>query len=111
MKIQADVYLTTLGLPPMPKRNELSGWERDYVTDKQKYVLDKHGIAYARVKYKGQASKIIQVIYDRDSKGLPSPKQIQVLLKHGYEILEIQKMTRREASIVIAKFCFDDKDE
>lgn len=110
MKIQADVFLTTLGYPPMPKRNELSGWERDPVTDKQKNILDKHGIAYARVKYKGQASSIIEIIFKRDSKGLPSPKQIQILLKNGYDIAEIQGMTRREASKIIAsEFAYDDE--
>lgn len=108
MKIQADVYLTTLGYPPMPKKYELSGWRAQPVTEKQKAMLEKYGIAYARVKYKGQASQIIGIITDRCANNLATPKQIQILLKNNYAMGRIKNLTIHGASKIIAKYLLDE---
>lgn len=103
MKIQADVYLTACGLPPMPKKYEMSGWKCDPITEKQKDTLEKYGIAYARVKYKGQASMIISLILKRNEDRLATPKQIQVLLKSGYSMGRIKLLSIRGASKIISE--------
>lgn len=106
MKIQADVYLTVLGYAPMPKKDELIGWRAQPISDKQKIMLDKYGIAYARVRYKGQASQIIEIITKRSKKNLATPKQIQVLLKNNYPQGRIKRLTIRGASKIISEFVF-----
>lgn len=103
MKIQADVYLTTCGEAPLLKKWELKGWQADKITDKQKAMLEQYGIAYARVKYKGQASMLISLIIERNKCNLATPKQIQVLLQKGYAPSKIKKLTNRGASMVIAR--------
>ena len=108
MKIQADVYLTTLGYAPMLQKLEMRGWRKDPVTAKQKETLDKYGIAYARVKYKGQASMLIDIIFERDSQRLATPKQIQLLLKCGYTSGKIKYLTRQGACKLIGKYLDND---
>lgn len=103
MKIQADVYLTACGLPPMPKKYEMSGWKCDPISDKQKETLEKYGIAYARVKYKGQASMIIGLILKRNDERLATPRQIQVLLKNGYAMGRIKLLSVKGASKIISE--------
>lgn len=110
MKIQADVYLTTLGYSPMLHKFEMDGWKRDPITEKQKELLEKYGIAYARVKYKGQASMIIDVIFERNQKKLATPKQIQVLLKHNYTMGKIKYLTKEGAGRIISKYFLEDDD-
>ena len=104
MKIQADVYLTACGYPPMPRKWDFEGWRTDPITDKQKKTLDGYGIAYSRVKYKGQASMIISIISKRSAKTLATPKQIQVLLKQGYSMGRIKLLTVKGASKIIHKY-------
>ena len=104
MKIQPDTYLTACGLAPMPKKTELNGWRNDDITEKQKATLDKYGIAYARIKYKGQASLIINIIFKREEENKATPKQIQILLKNGYSIGRIHLLTKRGASKIISGY-------
>lgn len=104
MKIQADVYLTACGHAPMPKKDQLVGWKADVITDKQKATLDKYGIAYARIKYKGQASMIISLIFKRDEGHLATPRQIQILLANGYAIGRIKRLTVKGASRIISQY-------
>ena len=104
MKIQADVYLTTLGEPPLPNKWDLFGWRAESITQKQKSTLEEYGVAYSRVKYKGQASMLIQLIFNRAKNGLATPKQIQVLLKNGYTSARIAKLTKRGASRIISRY-------
>ena len=104
MKIQADTYLVACGCAPMLKKYEMAGWKTDPVSGKQKETLAKFGIAYARVKYKGQASMIISLIFKREKDNLATPKQIQVLLAHGYAMGKIKYLTVRGASRIISSY-------
>lgn len=106
MKIQADVYLTACGYPPMPKKYEFSGWKTEPITNKQKTMLERYGVAYSRVKYKGQASMIIDLIFKRNEEGLATPKQIQVLLKNGYSFGKVKRLTVKGASKIISEFLY-----
>jgi hypothetical protein len=104
MKIQPDTYLIACGLTPMLKKYEMFGWKTDPATGKQKETLSKYGIAYSRVKYKGQASLLIQTILKRNNDGLASPKQIQVLISHGYSMGRIKYLTMRGANKIISNY-------
>jgi len=86
----------------------MNGWKCDPVTDKQKETLDRYGIAYARVKYKGQASMIISLILKRNEERMATPRQIQVLLKNGYSMGRIKLLTVRGASKIISEHCLLD---
>jgi len=104
MKIQPDTYLTTLGYAPLPKKYDMAGWMQDFATPKQKAELSKFNIAYTRVKYKGQASLLLSIIYRRANQGLATPKQIQVLLQNGYKSGHIRQLTVKGASKIICKY-------
>ena len=100
-KIQPNVYLIAIGRLPLPTKYELAGWKEDPTTDKQKKELDKYGIAYSTIRYKGQASMVLQVIYDRAKYNLATPKPIQLLLEKGYKGNRMQYLTVQGASRVI----------
>jgi len=103
MKIQPDTYLTALGYAPMPKKMEMSGWKQEPITEKQKTQLEKYGVAYTRIKYKGQASLILGIIFKRGDQNMATPKQIQMLLQHGYASGHIKRLTLKGASKIISE--------
>jgi hypothetical protein len=101
MKIEVGEYLIACGAKPLPKKYQLDGWRQQVITEKQKELLGKNGIAYSRIKYKGQASIVIDILLERKQAGLCSPKQIKVLLDNGYGPDDLQHMSIKTASRII----------
>lgn len=101
MKIAADTYLLICGSLPMPKKTDLTGWECEKATQKQKDAIGKFGVAHTHIKYKGQASLVLDMIFSRKKRGLCSPKQIEILLRNGYTSADIAPMTVQEAGEII----------
>jgi superfamily II DNA or RNA helicase len=60
-------------------------WESEPLTDKQKEILSKSGIALESIKGKGHASKLLDLIFRRRELKLASPKQVALLKKWGVE--------------------------
>lgn len=67
----------------VPNMDGLFGKNRDGVTEKQKTFLHNLGIGTTGLKYKGQASMIIDLALQRKNNGLATPGQMRALLKHG----------------------------
>ena len=103
MKINPNTLLVALGYSPLPKKAEMTGWKQDLITDKQKALLEKYGVAYAQIKYKGQASMIISIVTKRMNEDMATPKQIQMLLSKGYASGHIKRLTKEGASKIIAR--------
>ena len=100
-KIQPNTFLIAIGMAPMPTKYDLFGWREEPATEKQKKELEKFGIAYSTIRYKGQASMVLQTIYKREADGLATPKQIQLLLEKGYKGNRLRYLTVIGASRII----------
>lgn len=80
---------------PIPMLNELSGKYRDGVTDKQKAFLRSMGIGVAQIKYKGQASVVINLAIKRRDYGLATPGQMRALAAAG--VKNVNMITYKQA--------------
>ncbi len=60
-------------------------WEMEQPSQKQKALLSKLGIDANQIRYKGHASKIIDVIFRRRDEKLCTVKQAAVLKRHGID--------------------------
>ena len=67
----------------IPNMDGLFGKNRDGVTEKQKAFLRQLGIGTTGLKYKGQASKVIDFALTRKNNGLATPGQMRKLRKCG----------------------------
>ena len=103
MKINPNTYLVAIGFDALPKKMEMTGWKQDEITPKQKATLDKYGIQYAHIKYKGQASMLISILTKRANDNMATPKQIQMLLNHGYASGHIKRLTVKGAAKIISE--------
>lgn len=56
-------------------------WEAKPMTDAQREQLTKRGLDIEAIKNKGHASKILDLLFMRQDKGLASPKQVKWLIK------------------------------
>lgn len=61
------------------------GWELRPVTAKQAEVLEKSGFDSHAVTCCGQASKVLDILFDRRERGLATPKQLRLINKFGYK--------------------------
>lgn len=67
----------------IPNIDGLYGAQRDSITEKQKTYLHQLGIGTTGLKYKGQASKVIELALMRKNNGLATPGQMRTLQKYG----------------------------
>lgn len=67
----------------IPNIDGLYGAQRDGITEKQKTFLHQLGIGTTGLKYKGQASKVIDAALLRKKNGLATPGQMRTLKKYG----------------------------
>ena len=72
------------------------GWELDAPSDTQVRTLKAMGFDPQDVTYKGQASKIIDLLKDRESRSLASPKQVRLLKRFRFPNYHLA--TKAEAS-------------
>ncbi len=79
----------------MPTLSMLAGKYRDGVTDKQKSFLRTLGIGTSQIKYKGQASFVLEIALDRKNRGLATPGQMRALKEHGLD--DVHNITFRQA--------------
>jgi superfamily II DNA or RNA helicase len=59
-------------------------WEGKELTDKQRIALRQQGIDPNSIKYRGQANRILELIYSRRKLKLASPKQLAWLRRLGH---------------------------
>lgn len=86
----------------IPNMDGLFGAQRDGVTDKQKTFLRQLGIGTTGLKYKGQASKVIDMALTRKNNGLATPGQMRALLQHG--IKNVHMYSFANAKTTLEKF-------
>lgn len=72
-------------------------WEHDAPSDKQLALLRKAGIDGDQITSKGQASKIIDLIFMRQSQGLATPKQLFWLRRTGFDDVPAERATFEQA--------------
>ena len=75
------------------------GWEMEAPTEKQIKALENSGICTDDIYCKGQATKILDVVFKRTASGLASPKQMKLLDKYGFT--NLQAWPKEAASKVI----------
>ncbi len=77
------------------------GWELEPPSTGQLKTLDKFGFNLQDVTYRGQASKILSVLFDRQERNLATPKQVKLLkrFRHPYPHLA----TKAEAGHFLGK--------
>ena len=90
----------------IPNMNGLFGKQRDGVTDAQKTFLHNLGIGTTGLKYKGQASKVIEIAVIRRQSGLATPGQMRTLCKHG--IRDVHNISFQNAAKKISQFTYID---
>ena len=60
------------------------GWEMEEPTEKQIKTLENSGICTDDIYCKGQATKLLDVVFKRSASGLASPKQMKLLDRYGF---------------------------
>ena len=60
------------------------GWEMAPPSDKQKEILEKHGIFPDEIENAGKAAKLLERLKTRKEEGLTTPKQIRFLESRGF---------------------------
>lgn len=83
----------------IPNMDGLFGANRDGVTDKQKTFLRQLGIGTTGLKYKGQASKVIDYALTRKNNGLATPGQMRALVKHGIKNVHMYSFSNAKATL------------
>ncbi len=61
------------------------GWEMAPPSDKQKEILEKHGIFPDEIENAGKAAKLLERLKTRKEEGLTTPKQIRFLESRGFQ--------------------------
>lgn len=83
----------------IPNMDGLFGKQRDGITEAQKTLLRQLGIGTTGLKYKGQASKIIDYALARKTNGLATPGQMRALLKHGIKNVHMFSFTNAKTEL------------
>ena len=89
----------------IPSYDGCFGKGKDGMTEKQRTFIHSLGINITGLKYKGQASVVIDCVLERRSKGLASIKQLQTIRNLGVKTKKpLQLITKDEASNIISKY-------
>lgn len=97
-----DFFKMTNCTKEVPNMNGLFGKNRDGITEKQKTLLHSLGIGTTGLKYKGQASIVIDYALYRRQHGMATPGQMRTLLKNG--VKNVHEYTFAAASTKISSF-------
>jgi superfamily II DNA or RNA helicase len=71
-------------------------WEKKPVSDAQRKLLERMGFDAASMPTRGQASRVLDIVFDRQRKGLATVKQLRMLKQMGHPSPET--VTIRDAS-------------
>ena len=89
----------------IPNYDGCYGKGKDGITEKQRAFIHSLGINITGLKYKAQASVIIDCCLSRKAKGLASIKQLQTIRNMKIKCKKpIQYLTRDEASEILSKY-------
>ena len=89
----------------IPSFDGCFGKGRDGITDKQRTFIHALGINISGLKYKAQASIVIECIIQRRRKGLASIKQLQTIRNLKIKTNKpLQLITKDEATKIISKY-------
>ena len=89
----------------IPRLDACFGKYKDGITEKQRTFIHNLGINIAGIKYKGQASIIIDCVIKRREQGLASIKQLQTIRNLGIALKKpIQFITKDEATNILSKY-------
>lgn len=83
----------------IPNIDGLYGAQRDGITEKQKTFLRQLGIGTTGLKYKGQASKVIDFALTRKNNGLATPGQMRKLMKCGIKNVHLYSFMNAKKKI------------
>ena len=76
-------------------------WEGEPPSGKQLETLSKFKVDISKIEYKGQACKILDIVFNRRERGLASPAQLKWLKKFGHT--NPNRVTFADASIFLDK--------
>ena len=89
----------------IPNLDGCFGKNKDGITEKQRCFIHNLGINITGIKYKGQASIIIQAVIHRKECGLATIKQLQTIRNLGVKTkTPFQYITQVEASKIISRY-------
>jgi len=89
----------------IPNLDGCFGKGRDGITEKQRVFIHSLGINITGLKYKAQASVVIDCVLERRENGLASIKQLQTIRNLGIKTkTPLQYITKNEASKLISKY-------
>ena len=89
----------------IPSYDGCFGKNRDGITEKQRVFIHNLGINISGLKYKGQASAIIDCVLSRREKGLATMKQLQTIRNLKIKTPKpIQFITKAEAGQILTKY-------
>lgn len=89
----------------IPSYDGCFGKGKDGITEKQRTFLHNLGINISGLKYKAQASVVINCVLARREKNLASIKQLQTIRNLNIKTkTPLQMITKTEASEIISKY-------
>lgn len=89
----------------IPSYDGCFGKGKDGVTEKQRTFIHNLGINIAGLKYKAQATVVINCVLERRSKGLATIKQLQTIRNLKLKTSKpLQMITKDEASQILSKY-------
>jgi len=89
----------------IPDYDGCFGKGRDGITEKQRVFIHNLGINISGLKYKAQASVVIDCVLKRREQGLASMKQLQTIRNLKVKTKKpIQLLTKDEAGIILTQY-------
>lgn len=82
--VDAIEFALTLGDEKLANYEPEAGWESDAPSAKQIEILERNGFDSTAIKTRGQASRLMDLIFTRRSMGLATPKQLKWLIRLGH---------------------------
>lgn len=85
MRFDARELGALLQQPDLVQFTPTAHWQKEKPTARQKEVLKKFGVKVSGLRTRGEASRLLDVIFERKEAGMASPKQVAALRINGVE--------------------------
>lgn len=82
--VDAIEFALTIGDDKLASYEPESGWESAAPSAKQIEILERNGFEAGAIRSKGQASRLLDLLFTRRSMGLATPKQLKWLIRMGH---------------------------